>query len=128
MIVNNTKMLKIKEALHILKDSPYINKLYNNFDNTLKLFTHRTMRKKFNSNNTIKFFFVGDGYRKDTKNISFNENSIVYTSTQNSNNISNETFNLTIICHNYFLKIYIFVYLYINISRYLKCYIVFTYR
>ena len=40
---NTRKMLNIKEDIYILNESPYINKQCDNFDNTLKLFTHYSL-------------------------------------------------------------------------------------
>ena len=79
---NNRKTLAIKEALHILNTSPYINKQYDNFDNTLKLFTHRTITQKLNRPNNSNI---------DNKNNTFSENSIIYTTTQEPNNKINDT-------------------------------------
>ena len=100
MIVNNTKiidpantrkMLNIKEALQNLNDCQYINKQYKHFDNTLKLFAHRTMKQKVK---TITSNLDGDGNHKNIKDLFFNENSIDYTSTKIHKNINNETSKL----------------------------------
>ena len=68
-------MLNIKEAIYILNESPYINKQYDNFDNTLKLFTHRPIKQKVNNNITSNP--DGNGHFNNSNDISFNENSIV---------------------------------------------------
>ena len=98
MIVNNTKiidtantrkMLNIKVAIYILNKSPYINKQYDNFDDTLKLFTHRSMKQKVNNNITSNS--DSNGHFNNNNGNFFNENSIVHTSAQILNNNNNKT-------------------------------------
>ena len=68
----------IKETIYILNESTYINrKKYNNFDNTLKLFTHRYVKQKVNDNITL--YPDDNEHCNDNNDISFNEISIVYT-------------------------------------------------
>ena len=45
--------LAIKEALHIIKIGPLINKQFDNFSNILKLYSHRTNTKKIKTNTEI---------------------------------------------------------------------------
>ena len=83
----DSKLLSIKEAIYIRNESPNNNNQYDNFDNTLKLFTHRHIKQKINNNITSNP--DDSGQFNNNNDISFNENSIVHTSTQIPNNNKN---------------------------------------
>ena len=99
MFVNNTKIIdtantrKILKKLFIFWTSLHtLIKKYNNFDNTLKLFTHRYVKQKVNDNITL--YPDDNEHCNDNNDISFNKNSIVYTSIQIPNNNKNETLEI----------------------------------
>ena len=94
--------LTIKEALHIIKTGPLINKQYDNFSNILKLYSHKTNTEKIRTNTKLS---LPNPLTQTSSPLSLSQNphttqhpeisilqTSIHTPENSSNNVGNEEY------------------------------------
>ena len=94
--------LTIKEALHIIKTGPLINKQYDNFSNILKLYIHKTNTEKIRTNTKLS---LPNPLTQTSSSSSLSQNphttqhpeisilqTSIHTPENSSNNVGNEEY------------------------------------